>query len=157
MIVVGFRVGVVVAMDEPDVGLPKDGLKPDVQRSPCLQVLQQHDGSRAMCLDGFEDVGKLAVWVAAKQNHGCSSLRPVKHRTSRKPPAVKSVALDRSRRRERQREVRHFFLLARRSRLFQMFPDSSRLGLVSEVFAKLTLLSLFSLPGFAFFAAIDRQ
>ena len=61
MIMVAFGVGVVVAMDEPDFCLPKDGLKLDVQRPLRLHVTQQDDGLWAVRLNGFNDVGELAV------------------------------------------------------------------------------------------------
>ena len=38
----------------------------DLQRSLRLQVPQKDDGGGAMVLNSFKDVGKLAVWIAAK-------------------------------------------------------------------------------------------
>jgi hypothetical protein len=78
VVVVGVRVGVVVPMDEPDLGDPHDRLQLEVQRLARLDIAQQHDRLRPETFDRGDHEGETATRrtralraVAVPASHAC--------------------------------------------------------------------------------------
>ncbi len=74
VIVVRRTVGVVVPMNEPNLGQIKNGLKHLIQRLGGLDVAQQNDGVGAMSLHSSNHMIELSMGIAAEEDH-CSRFR----------------------------------------------------------------------------------
>lgn len=74
MVIVGVGVGVVVAVNPPDLGQVENWLQLLVERALRLQIAQEHHGRRPVLAHGLDDVVKIAVGVAGEENapHGHS-------------------------------------------------------------------------------------
>jgi hypothetical protein len=73
MVVVGIRIGIVIAVDEPHFGHLENRGQFDFQRTLCLQIAQEHDGGRTVAGNRFQHMLEVAMGVAEKIDHARSS------------------------------------------------------------------------------------
>ena len=69
VVVVLIAVGVVVAMNEPDIGRVEDWRKFDFKRTLCLQVTQKHDGIGSVLVNDLQHMFEMTVGVAKEIDH----------------------------------------------------------------------------------------
>lgn len=68
VVVIGIRVGVMVAMNPPDFGQVQDGIQRLLQRRLRLQIAEEYDGGRPVLVDEIQHMAEVAMRVAAKEN-----------------------------------------------------------------------------------------